>query len=78
MLKFEVFDFKYVMNACEAIPNDVISYNNGDILFLNKTYKGYYFVSFPLNGTPIPAKEINYLLLENKIYITEEEPVYYA
>ena len=86
MLKLEVFDFEYVfaqgVNVSEGVCSDIISYNNGDILFLDETRaKGYYFVS-TFSTTNLSAamrrKETDYLLLKDKVYTIKEEPVYYA
>ena len=83
MLKFETSLFQYIVDM-NTFPSDntIISYNDGDILYLDKTEtEGFYFTgltSFSFPFMPLHRVPLNCLLIEDKIYTMKEEPCYYA
>ena len=68
------------MDTGFPLDNNIISYNNGDMLYLDKTEtEGFYYTGLTsLPYMPLRRVPLNCLLVEDKIYIMKEEPCYYA
>ena len=86
MLKFETSPFQYIVDM-NTFPSDntIISYNDWDILYLDKTEtEGFYSIVVPetegfyFTGLSLRRASLNCLLTEDKIYTMKEEPCYYA
>ena len=83
MLKFETSYFQYIVDMSTfPLDNTIISYNDGDILYLDKTEtEGFYYTglaSFSFPVMPLRRVPLNCLLIEDKIYTMKEEPQFYV
>lgn len=82
MLKFETSYFQYIV-VDTGFPSDntIISYNDGDMLYLDKTKtEGFYFAGVsPISRVmPLHRVRLDCLLLDDKVYTMKEEPQFYA
>lgn len=83
MLKLETYPLQWIVTPGGHERNGVISYDGGNILFLNDTEtEGYYYVGagFFISAGSTPMRRIiwNCLLSHDKVYLMQEEPQFYA